>query len=148
VKRRDAGFTLLEVLVALAILGIAVVASIQGFAQGLRLLKVSGEHQQAMLIADEKAREVVTPVPGQEEGTEGVYTWQRITKAIEVQELVPEPTTREAGTPPQLRGTQSSSVQTVWKAYEIVVHVRWAGRHVEIATVRTAANSSEESSSQ
>src|SRR3989442_9387407 len=49
-----AGFTLLEVLVALAILSIAVVASIQGFAQGLRLLKLAGDHQQATLIADQK----------------------------------------------------------------------------------------------
>ena len=46
------GFTLLEVLVALAILGVAVVASIQGFAQGLRLLKLAGDHQDAMMVAD------------------------------------------------------------------------------------------------
>src|SRR6267143_1143660 len=45
--RCTAGFTLLEVLVAFAILSVAVVALIQGFAQGLRLLKVAGDHQQA-----------------------------------------------------------------------------------------------------
>ena len=59
--RRTAGFTLLEVLVAFAILSVAVVALIQGFAQGLRLLKVAGDHQQAVLLADQKAREVVVP---------------------------------------------------------------------------------------
>ena len=57
----EAGFTLIEVLVALAILSIAVVASIQGFAQGLRLLKLAGDHQHAMLLADQKMREVVDP---------------------------------------------------------------------------------------
>ena len=59
--RRERGFTLLEVLVALAILGLAVVAVIQGFAQGLRLLKLSGDHQRAVLVADQKIREVLAP---------------------------------------------------------------------------------------
>src|SRR6266571_2761381 len=67
-KRADAGFTLLEVIVALAILSLAVVAAIQGFAQGLRLLKLAGDHQRAMLLADEKAREVVDPEEGREPG--------------------------------------------------------------------------------
>ena len=49
-RARAAGFTLIEVLVALAILSLAVVASIQGFAQGLRLLRLAGDHQQAMLL--------------------------------------------------------------------------------------------------
>jgi len=40
-RTREAGFTLLEVLVAFAILSIAIVAGIQAFAQGLRLLRVS-----------------------------------------------------------------------------------------------------------
>ena len=60
----EAGFTLIEVLVALAILSLAVVASIQGFAQGLRLLRLAGDHQQAMLLADQKMREVVEPKEG------------------------------------------------------------------------------------
>ena len=71
------GFTLLEVLVALAILSVAVVASIQGFAQGLRLLKLSGDHQEATLLADQKMREVVVPVEGREEGTETRFQWIR-----------------------------------------------------------------------
>ena len=66
--RQNAGFTLLEVLVAFAILSVAVVAVIQGFAQGLRLLKVAGDHQRAVLLADQKAREVVMPVEGYDQG--------------------------------------------------------------------------------
>src|SRR5438046_8720534 len=88
-KRADAGFTLLEVIVALAILSLAVVAAIQGFAQGLRLLKLAGHHQRAMLLADEKAREVVDPEEGREQGTEGNFRWERQPTVIPAPDLVP-----------------------------------------------------------
>lgn len=120
--RRDSGFTLLEVLVALAILGLAVVATIQGFAQGLRLLKLSGDHQQAMLLADLKVREVVTPEEGREEREEGRFRWERTTKLVPAPELA-----LPAGLPR-------------WHVYEIVVRVWWdERRQVEIATLRTVS---------
>src|SRR5882672_2259117 len=75
--RWNAGFTLLEVLVAFAILSVAVVAVIQGFAQGLRLLKVAGDHQRAVLLADQKAREVVAPVQAPDlERTPATRKWR------------------------------------------------------------------------
>jgi general secretion pathway protein I len=116
----DSGFTLLEVLVALAILGLAVVASIQAFAQGLRLLKLSGDHQQAMLLADLKVREVVTPEEGREERDEGRFHWERTTKLVPAPELTP------------LAGPLR------WHIYEIAVRVSWdERRQVEITTLRT-----------
>lgn len=119
---RAAGFTLLEVLVALAILGLAVVAAIQGFAQGLRMLKLSGDHQQAMLLADLKTREIVRPEEGREAGTEGDFRWERTTRLLETPDLVAE------GTPPR------------WRVYEIAVRVQWdEQRQVEVATLRTVA---------
>ena len=118
-----AGFTLLEVLVALAILSLTVVVSIQGFAQGLRLLRLSGEHQEATLLADQKAREVVQPTAGHEQGTEGVYTWDRTTKIIEAPDLQ---------VPGRLIGI---------KVYEIDVQVKWGERRVQVATLRTVAES-------
>jgi prepilin-type N-terminal cleavage/methylation domain-containing protein len=51
------GFTLLEVLIAFAILAVGVVSLIQLTSQGLRLLKVSGDHQQAVQLADRLARD-------------------------------------------------------------------------------------------
>jgi len=118
----DAGFTLLEVLVALAILSLAIVASIQGFAQGLRLLKLSGDHQRAVLVADEKAREVVVPEVGHDEGTEGPFAWERTVRAVEAPDLAP-----------------LGQVAT-FRVYEIAVTVRWdERRHVEIATLRTVS---------
>ncbi len=121
-SRRPPGFTLLEVLVALAILGIAVVAAIQGFAQGLRLLKVSGDHQQAMLLADLKLREVVTPEERQEQGAEGEFSWFRAIRRLQTPEL-----TSETGV-------------ARWHVYEITVRVSWdERRHVELATLRTVS---------
>ncbi len=127
---RQAGFTLLEVLVALAILSLAVVASIQGFAQGLRLLKLAGDHQQAMLLADEKVREIVNPVEGQEGGVEGSFRWERTTKAIELPDLA------QPGAP------QRAPV------YEIDVRVSWdPRRQIEIRTLRMASTASATASS-
>jgi type II secretion system protein I len=116
------GFTLLEVLVALAILGTAVVASIQGFAQGLRLLKLSGDHQEAMLFADTKLRDVVAPEAGREEGTEGRFHWTRTVTRV------PTPELGEAARP------------SPWAVYQIDVRVRWdERREVELTTLRTTS---------
>jgi type II secretion system protein I len=114
-----AGFTLIEVLVALAILSLAVVASIQGFAQGLRLLKLAGDHQQAILLADQKMREIVEPKEGREQGTEGSLGWERTTRLIETPDL-----TSAAGT-------------LLGQVYEIDVRVAWEPkRQVEVRTLR------------
>jgi len=122
---RQAGFTLLEVLVALAILSFAVVASIQGFAQGLRLLKLAGDHQQAMLLADQKVREIVNPVEGQDSGIEGSFRWERTTKAIEGADIA-----------------QPGTAQHV-PVYEIDVRVSWdPRRQIEIRTLRMASAAS------
>ena len=120
--RSTAGFTLLEVLVAFAILSVAMVASIQGFAQGLRLLRTAGDHQQAILIADQKIREIVTPMEEQKSGTEGPFTWERT--------ITVDPT-------PELTSVAATAR---WKLYRITVRVDWDGtRRVELATLRASA---------
>ena len=114
------GFTLLEVLVALAILGVAVVASIQGFAQGLRLLKLAGDHQDAMLLADQKLREVTEPVEGREEGTEARFQWVRTVTTVPMPEV------------------ENNARATRWRAFEVDVRVRWdEKREVQLSTLRT-----------
>jgi general secretion pathway protein I len=125
--RPDAGFTLLEVLVALAILSIAVVSSIQSFAGGLRLLKLSGDHQEATLLADQKIRELVTPEPGTATGTEGAFTWERVVTEVETPDL----------------NIVGASVP--WKVFDIAVKVRWDGRRqVELMTRRTEPERTDE----
>src|SRR3989442_4087515 len=98
---RERGFTLLEVLVALAILSVAVVAVIQGFAQGLRLLKLSGDHQSAMQLADRKVREVLVPEEQREHGEEAGFRWERVIRTVEAPEL------ESPGRPPRWRGFSS-----------------------------------------
>lgn len=106
-------------LVALAILGLAVVAAIQGFAQGLRLLKLAGDHQEATLLADRRAREVVTPEEGRQDGVEGGYRWERTVRPRPAPDLAPT-------------GTASR-----WRLYEIAVRVTWdERRQVEVTTLR------------
>ena len=117
---RRRGFTLLEGLVALAILSLAVVSMIQLFSQGLRLLKVSGDYQQAVLLADLKAREVETVREGLETGREGDFEWERRATVT----TVPEELTVSGTNPIRL--------------FRVTVQVRWGGRSVEVATLRTA----------
>jgi general secretion pathway protein I len=127
-RAREGGFTLLEVLVALAILSIAVVASIQGFAQGLRLLKLSGDNQRAILLADQKAREVVEPEEGRDEGVEGDFRWERTTTLLPAPELVPP-----------------SGGDSNWRVWQIAVRVLWGERrHVDVATLRTMARETQQ----
>ena len=122
-RRGQAGFTLLEVLIAFAILSVAVVAVVQGFAQGLRLLKVAGDHQQAVLLADQKTREMVTPVEGREQGKEGNYDWERTVTVVPAPDLERTPATAK------------------WHVYRIDVKVSWGDkRGVEIVSMRTAAD--------
>jgi len=125
---RQHGFTLIEVLVAFAVLSLTVVVAVQGFAQGLRLLKLSGDHQHAILIADQKAREVVVPKEGREEGTEGAFAWARTTRPL------PAPELEVPGRAPR------------WHVYEIDVQVAWGDgrRAVGVTTLRTVSDTEQQ----
>jgi general secretion pathway protein I len=117
------GFTLLEVLIAFAILSVAVVAVIQGFAQGLRLLKAAGDHQQAVLLADQKTRELVIPLEGREQGKEGNFDWERTVTVVPAPDLTRTPASAK------------------WHVYRIDVKVSWGDqRGVEIVSLRTSAD--------
>jgi general secretion pathway protein I len=123
------GFTLLEVLIAFAILAVGVVSLIQLTSQGLRLLKVSGDHQQAVQIADRITRDTQvnaedeTSEPIVETGEEGGFTWERrVTRVALPEEL--EPKTPVPG-------------KEVPGLYAVAVAVRWGHNHmVEVATLR------------
>jgi general secretion pathway protein I len=116
------GFTLLEVLVALTILGIAIVALMQLSSQGLRLLHLSDDYQQAVIVADRIARATDALAEGVDAGQEGRFRWERRITVVPV----PEELTPGAG--PQLR------------LYALSVGVRWGrDRTLELASLRAVA---------
>ena len=115
-----AGFTLLEVLVALAVVGIAVAGVLQLTSQSLRLLKLTSEHVAAVNLADRLAREASPQGEDAEHGDEGPFTWERRVSPVET----PKELDRPGGQNPRL--------------VTIAVAVRWgANRAVQVATMRT-----------
>ena len=123
VTRRDQGFTLLEVLVALVILSTTVVATLQLFGGGLRLARAAGDHADAALLASAKLTDLEAgPLKeGTEEGTEGPYRW-----------------TRRVALAPSLLPVAPDSPEAVSiRLARVNVEVRWGrGRRFELSTLR------------
>jgi general secretion pathway protein I len=119
-RGRAGGFTLLEVLVALTILAVAIVAFMQLSSQGLRLLHLSDDYQQAVIVADRVARATDVIEEGADAGQEGRFQWERRVTLVPVpEELIP-------GAGPRLH------------LYALSVAVRWGGsRTLELASLRT-----------
>ena len=115
----ESGFTLLEVLVAMVILSVAVVTLIQLSSQGLRLLRVSGEHQEAVMLADRLARAADVSRESVDTGHEGTFQWERRTRLVAVPaDLAPA-------------GTDAP------RLLELSVAVKWgSGRSVGVSTLR------------
>jgi len=117
------GFTLLEVMVALIVLSIAVVAALQLFGGGLRLARAATDHQQATVLASVKLSELALEdlEEGTSEGTEGDYHWSRqvvFDEALQPEE--PDPTK-----------------PAVVRLARLSVEVRWGkSRRVELVTLR------------
>jgi general secretion pathway protein I len=82
------GFTLLEVVVAMAILGIGLTVILELFSGGLRLARTSVEYTQAVNYARMKMEEMrvkQTIEEGSEEGElDGTFRWQVETKRVDI----------------------------------------------------------------
>lgn len=118
---RASGFTLLEVVVAVALLGIILAAGMELLAIGLRSAETSGDYSQAVILARQKIEglSLQEPKPQVLDGTLGGYRWSA--------EVAPEAQGAE-GLPAQL--------------FRVRVKVSWAGRGgekgVELVSLRTA----------
>lgn len=82
------GFTLIEVVIALAILGMALTMILGLFSGGLRLGRISGEYVKAMNYASSKMEEVSAKLDFQEGTEEGEfdqdYRWQTNVKKLDL----------------------------------------------------------------
>ena len=102
------GFSLLEVLVALAILSISLGILYQAFGGSLRNLSASGDYQQAMIIAESKLAEAAAEVPlasGTKAGVVGQFFWRVEISPYEEEKDLPQ----------------------TFKPYHLLVTVRWKG---------------------
>ncbi len=85
---RNRGFTLIEVVVAMAILGVGLVVIIQLFSGGLRLSKTSEEYTKAVGYARMKMEEVCLADHMKEGNETGEfdhdYRWQVATKKVDI----------------------------------------------------------------
>jgi general secretion pathway protein I len=125
----EGGFTLLEIVIALAILSLGLISAIEVFSNDLRMVLASKEYTQALTHAQELIEELNLnpPVEGTEAGEfpDG-YKWQRL--------ITPYAPDKEES---------SSSV----KIFEVKVIVSWSSgnktRDVELTTLRTVLKKNE-----
>ena len=86
--RSTTGFTLLEVVVAMAILGVALTVIIELFSGGLRLARTSTDYTKAINYARMKMEEIAvqqTMEEGSQEGEfDSAFRWQVETKKVDV----------------------------------------------------------------
>jgi prepilin-type N-terminal cleavage/methylation domain-containing protein len=84
--RRQLGFTLLEVMIAVAIMGIGIVGALQLFSGSMNLAGASDQQSKATVLAralidEEMWRDVLEE--NQRTGTEGIFSWTVLTQPIE-----------------------------------------------------------------
>jgi general secretion pathway protein I len=87
-RRLEKGFTLIEVVIALAILGIGLTAIIELFSGGLRLGRISQGYTKAMNFASLKMEEIVTQKTieaGEDEGEfDRTFRWQTGIEKVDI----------------------------------------------------------------
>lgn len=93
-SRAERGFTLLEVLVALAILGVSLAAIYQAFGTGLRNDRQARFYEEAVALAEARMAQVGTELPavaGRWSGEEGGLRWTLLVQPAEDEPLLVQP---------------------------------------------------------
>jgi general secretion pathway protein I len=120
--KRATGFTLIEVVVAMAILGIGITMMIELFSGSLRLVRTSGEYTKAVNYARVKMEEMTlkpTTNEGIEEGEfDKTYRWQVDVKRMDL-----------------LSATIETDYKPPVQLFQVKVHVVWKSGTKERSTV-------------
>jgi len=124
------GFTLLEIIVALAILSLSVVSLIQLSSQSLRLVKTSDDYQQAAQLADRLLADSQPQEEGVDTGDEGRFQWERRSALVPL--------------PEELQPARTVPGQEGPKLFAVTIAVRWGpnqNQALEMATLYTPTTS-------
>ncbi len=126
VSEMEGGFTLFEVVVSIALLGLILTASLGLLGVGLRSMWASREYTRAVLLARQKLQEILIRAPGDrfaDQGSDGPYLWSA--------EIMPE---------------EHGGEELPGQLLRLRVRVSWAGRAKEkiVEMVTLAASVDEE----
>jgi len=128
-RRRAGGFTLLEVLIAFAILALALAALMQTFGSGMRGVAASERHLMAALVARsllERVGHDIPLEPGEVSGEDGAFAWTVSMRRAR-------------------RADRRGNDQLVIVPYDVTVTVAWSGsRGVTLESYRLAPIPTEE----
>ncbi|MFC1851591.1 prepilin-type N-terminal cleavage/methylation domain-containing protein [candidate division CSSED10-310 bacterium] len=142
-----AGFSLLEVMVAITILGVALVVIMQLFSIGLKSALVEKEYTQAIFLAKTKMGEVLVGAEfeeGTDSGTfENGYEWQVSIEPFEGLDDEENPSSIEVET------SLDKAEKQRFSPYEITLVVRWGrethqNKNVTLKSLRIIKGESEE----
>jgi general secretion pathway protein I len=134
-RTRGAGFTLLEVVVALAILGMALGTLLEIFSGGITGADLTSRYAQAATLAESRLAAVGSEIPLQEGETTGdlgdAYRW-----AISIKPFQEAPKAEQPGNMHALMRVQ---------LFEVVARVTWSDsgkqREIVLATLQLGAKS-------
>lgn len=126
--KRQAGFTLIEVLVALAIIGLALGALAGIFGVGLTAHETTSETEAALAVAEEQlALAAATPHAGTASGVfANRYTWRTVVAPYR------DAASKTDDTPPNLPPLYRIAVSVAW-------HDGYRARAVSLSTLRLGA---------
>jgi general secretion pathway protein I len=128
--RRSSGFTLLEVMIAVAIAAIGIVSLLELFGGSMRLARASSEQTHAVVLASGLIDQAMwrAELPERElQGDDGDYHWSMTIKAVD----------------PELGSSEDEQLEDIskeYELYEIAVSVEWGSRQspksVSLKTLR------------